>query len=58
MWAPEDAAGPRGALMASMMEQLQRGATAVSQIARDTTNGLFAGSPAAEPVGAPLCMKD
>jgi len=38
---PDEAAGTRGALMASMMGQLQRGATAVTQIARDTTNGLF-----------------
>ncbi len=38
---PDEAAGPRGALMASVMGQLQRGATAVTQIARDTTNGLF-----------------
>ena len=51
---PDEAAGPRGALMASMMDHLQRGATAVTQIARDTTNGLFAGS-AAEPNGARIC---
>ena len=48
---PDEAAGPRGALMASMMEQLQRGATAVTQIARDTTNGLFAAGGAAEANG-------
>ena len=45
---PDEAAGPRGALMASMMGQLQRGATAVTQIARDTTNGLFPTGGAAD----------
>ena len=40
-----------------MMGHLQRGATAVTQIARDTTNGLFAAGGAAEPNGMLTCQE-
>ena len=49
-WAGDEG-GPRGALMTSVMEHLARGATAVSQIARDTTGGFFA--DAVHPDGRP-----
>lgn len=38
--------------MASVMEHLTRGASAMSQIARDGASGFFAGGPLAEPGGA------